>query len=77
MSNLLFYKGYRGSVETDPDEGFLYGKVLYVEDLISYQAENIKSLNVAFVEAVDDYLADCKRLNISPCDPCDTAGGKQ
>ncbi|TLM79935.1 type II toxin-antitoxin system HicB family antitoxin [Microbulbifer harenosus] len=66
MSKLLSYKGYKGSVEYDLDEGFLYGKILFIRDLVNYEAEDIKGIKAAFEEAVDDYIEDCKALGFEP-----------
>ncbi|WP_426417590.1 hypothetical protein [Aestuariirhabdus sp. LZHN29] len=59
---LFQHKNYTGTVEVNTDEGGFYGKVGFVRDLISYEAETIPELKVAFIEAVDEYLADCQEL---------------
>lgn len=55
----LKYKDYVGSVEFDVEENILFGKLLHIRDLISYEGTDIKSLQAAFEEAVDEYLEDC------------------
>ncbi len=62
----LKYKGYIGSVEFDLDENILFGKLLHIRDLVTYEACDIKGLQSAFQEAVDDYLEDCKRDGSKP-----------
>lgn len=37
MKNLLEYKGYYGSVEYSREDALLYGKVLGINSLISYE----------------------------------------
>lgn len=66
MSKLLSYKGYKGSVEYDLDEDFLYGKILFIRDLVNYEAEDVKGIKAAFEAAVDEYLEDCKALGFEP-----------
>jgi len=56
----LEYKGYTGSIEYSPEDDLLYGKVLGIRGLISYEGKTGKLLEVDFKEAIDTYLADCK-----------------
>ena len=56
----LEYKGYTGSIEYSPEDSLLYGKVLGIRGLISYEGETGKLLEQDFKEAVDSYLAECK-----------------
>jgi len=57
--SLLKYKKYSGSAEVSVEDGVVFGKVLHIRDLITYEAEKISELQCAFEAAVDDYLADC------------------
>lgn len=65
----LEYKGYTGSIEYSTEDGLLYGKVLGIRGLISYEGETGKNLEVDFKEAIDLYLADCKESGKSPEKP--------
>jgi len=56
----LEYKGYTGSIEYSPEDDLLYGKVLGIRGLISFEGETGKLLEEDFKEAIDSYLADCK-----------------
>lgn len=64
------YKGYFGSIEADTDENFLVGKLLFIKDVVSYQANDVRSLRVAFEAAVADYLSTCAELGEAPDTPC-------
>lgn len=68
MKNLE-YKGYTGSIEYSPQDSLLYGKVLGIRGLVSYEGETGKHLEEDFREAVDAYLADCKEAGKSPEKP--------
>ncbi|MGE0930838.1 type II toxin-antitoxin system HicB family antitoxin [Peijinzhouia sedimentorum] len=65
----LEYKGYTGSIEYSPEDSLLYGKVLGIRGLISYEGETGKLLEQDFKEAVDSYLAKCKAEGKSPEKP--------
>ena len=56
MKNTMEYKGYLGSVEFDEEEGLLFGRVMGIRSLISYEGESAKELLEDFHGAVDDYL---------------------
>ena len=62
--NHLTYKGYVGSIEYSKEDGILFGKVLGIKSLISYEGETGSTLEEDFMEAIDEYIADCKKLNI-------------
>jgi predicted HicB family RNase H-like nuclease len=66
----LEYKGYLGSIEVDLDEGFVFGKLVFIKDVVSYRAEQVSGLKAAFEAAVDDYLATCAELGDTPDVPC-------
>ncbi len=56
----LEYKGYTGSIEYSKEDDLLYGKVLGINGLISYEGKTGQELENDFKEAVDSYLADCE-----------------
>lgn len=60
--NTMAYKAYQGSVEVDLDSNLLFGKILFVNDLVTYEAKTVVALRKAFEEAVDDYLETCRQL---------------
>jgi len=68
MKNLE-YKGYTGSIEYSKEDGQLYGKVLGIKGLISYEGATGKQLEADFMEAIDAYLADCKLDRVAPEKP--------
>ncbi len=63
MKNLE-YKGYTGNIEYSSEDALLYGKVLGVRGLISYEGETGRELENDFREAIDTYLLDCKNSGI-------------
>ena len=69
MSNVLEYKGYCGSVEYSAADDVLFGKVLGISGLISYEGNSIQSLKEDFETAIDDYLKTCFENNEEPQKP--------
>ena len=69
MNETLKYKGYTGSIEISKADKLLYGKVLNVNSLISYEGKTVEELEADFKGALDEYLEDCKEMNVSPEKP--------
>ena len=68
MKNLV-YKGYTGSIEYSAEDQLLYGKVLGIRGLISYEGESGPELEKDFQEAIDHYLADSRANKKEPEKP--------
>lgn len=66
MSNLLEYKGYYGDTKVSIEDGVVYGKVLYINDLVTYEADLVTDIQCSFETAVDDYLRFCAEHNREP-----------
>jgi predicted HicB family RNase H-like nuclease len=62
MSNIITYKDYYGSVEFSAEDEVFYGKVLGINDLVSFEGKSVASLKASFREAVNDYLETCKQM---------------
>ncbi|MEZ5073111.1 MAG: type II toxin-antitoxin system HicB family antitoxin [Bacteroidales bacterium] len=65
----LEYKGYKGTIEYSKKDDLLYGKVLGIQGLISYEGSSGKDLEEDFIAAIDEYLSDCKQRHITPEKP--------
>lgn len=66
----LKYKGYEGTVEYDADRAMLRGRVLFISDLVLYEAEDIPGLQKDFEEGVEDYIEACAKFGKAPQKPC-------
>lgn len=66
MKNTMTYRGYVGSIEFSEEDGVLFGKVLGIRSLISYEGSTAKELVDDFHGAVDDYLSACEAEGTKP-----------
>lgn len=66
MENYLKHQNYFGSVEFSADDNILYGKIIGINDLVTYEAESIVKLKEAFIHSIEDYLQTCKELEKKP-----------
>jgi predicted HicB family RNase H-like nuclease len=63
------YKGYTGVVEFDEESGSLYGRVIGLRDVITFQGESVAEVTQAFHDSVDDYLEFCAKRGRTPDKP--------
>lgn len=66
MNDILQYKGYFASVQFSAMDEVFFGKILGINDLVSFEGTTVKELKDAFEEAVEDYLETCKKLKKEP-----------
>lgn len=69
MKDMIKHKGYFGSVHYNAADRIFYGKVEFIRSLVSYEGRDADSLESAFQEAVEDYLATCAKLGREPEKP--------
>jgi predicted HicB family RNase H-like nuclease len=55
------YKGYIGIFTFDETLELFQGRVSNIKDLITFQGKSMEALNYAFKDAVNEYLAWCKK----------------
>lgn len=67
--DILKYKDYEGSAELDMARGVCRGKLLFIDDLVTYEAASPKGLQREFEAAVDDYLETCLSVGKEPLRP--------
>ena len=66
MSNTMKYKEYSGSVEYSDEDGVFFGRIIGINDHITFEGDNVKSLRINFEEAVDGYLEVCSQIGKEP-----------
>jgi predicted HicB family RNase H-like nuclease len=54
------HRGFTGSYDISFDDDCLHGRVLFIDDLISYEGATPAALKQAFIDAVDRYIAHCE-----------------
>jgi predicted HicB family RNase H-like nuclease len=73
MSNNMNYRGYTADMYFDTDDKIIVGRVLDVDDIITFHAESVAELESNFHQVIDDYIAACEVLGAAPEKP---ASGK-
>ena len=62
----LRYKSFIGSAEMDVETGIYFGRILFINDLISYRSDTPRDLQSEFEAAVEDYLETCNAISKEP-----------
>jgi predicted HicB family RNase H-like nuclease len=60
----LSYKKYNGSIEYSWEDQCLFGEVIGIKSLISYEGNSIPELEEDFHKQIDAYLDDCSERGI-------------
>lgn len=66
MNDVLQYKDYLASIQFSSEDEVFYGKILGIDDLVSFEGSSVKELKKAFQEAVEDYIETCKQIGKEP-----------
>jgi predicted HicB family RNase H-like nuclease len=66
MNDILQYKDYYASVHFSAEDEVFYGKILGINDLVSFEGSSVRELKKSFHEAVEDYLAMCEQAGKDP-----------
>lgn len=66
---IMKYKDFEGTAGIDVERQVCMGKILFIDDLITFEADNPVDLFRAFCEAVDDYMETCVELGKQPEKP--------
>lgn len=73
MINAMTYKGYTASMVFDVEDKIIVGRVLDIDDIISFHGESVSEFESTFQATIEDYLAASKVLGSAPERP---ASGK-
>lgn len=66
MKDVLKYKDFIGTVHYSTDDDVFFGKLEGIDDLITFEGDNVDQLKKSFHEAVEDYIEICESLGKEP-----------
>ena len=69
MINSIVYKDYTARMVFDTEDKIIVGRVLDIDDIISFHGKTIPEFESNFHAAIDDYLAASQELGSSPEKP--------
>lgn len=59
--NTMNHKGYIARIEFDNDDHIFTGRLMGIEDIVTFHGESVSELEAAFYDAVDHYLEVCEK----------------
>ena len=66
MIDSLKYQDYTATIHYSADDEVFFGKVIGINDLITFEGISVAELKDAFKEAMEDYIETCKSIGKSP-----------
>ncbi|WP_158905123.1 type II toxin-antitoxin system HicB family antitoxin [Burkholderia sp. L27(2015)] len=63
------YKGYAARLEYSDEDQCFVGHLAGIHDVVGFHGDSVAVLRLAFIDAVDDYLASCEKLGRPPQKP--------
>lgn len=67
--NTISYKGYTARMDFDTEDKIIVGRVLDIDDIVTFHGTSVAEFEQAFQSAVDSYVAACKQLGQEPEKP--------
>lgn len=67
--NAMTYKGYAALIEFDADDHIFAGRLVGIDDIVTFHGASVDELESAFHDAVDHYLDTSERLGRKPQKP--------
>ncbi len=62
MNELMEYKGFKAKVEYSADDEVFFGRLIGIDDIVTFEATNVRELKKAMKAAVEFHIEVCERL---------------
>lgn len=62
MNNILEYKGFRAAIEFSADDDVFVGRLIDIDDIVSFHATTVEDLKTVFRESVDFHVEVTKKF---------------
>lgn len=65
----MTHRGYAARIEYSDEDGCLIGRVVGIQDIITFHGDSVDEIRHAFEEAVDFYIETCAKRGRAPQKP--------
>lgn len=62
----IVHKGYHGTIEVSTRDYSLYGRILFIDEELTYSGKSFEELEANFREAVELHIEKCKADGQAP-----------
>jgi Uncharacterized protein encoded in hypervariable junctions of pilus gene clusters len=62
----MHYSGYSASIRYSEEDGFFVGRILGINDIVSFHGLSVGEMRQQFAIALDSYLSDCEEMGKEP-----------
>lgn len=66
MKDILKYKDFVATLHFSQEDEIFYGKILGIDDSVTFEGDSVNSLGKAFRDAVEEYIETCKEIGKDP-----------
>lgn len=66
MTNVLKHNGYQARVDFDADDRIFIGRIVGIDDIVTFHADTVDALIDAFKESLEDYVETCAKIGKNP-----------
>ena len=66
MTNVLKHNGYQARVDFDAEDRIFIGRIVGIDDIVTFHASTVEELEEAFKESLQDYIETCAKIGKSP-----------
>lgn len=67
--NFMKYKDFIGEFEYDQEARIFHGRVVNIQDVVTFEGCSVEELEVALADSVEDYLEFCQEMGKAPDKP--------
>lgn len=65
-NSVMRHKGYSAAIRYSEEDGFLVGRILGINDIVSFHGHSVEEIRKQFAIALDSYLSDCEEMGKEP-----------
>ncbi len=69
MNTTPSYRGYQASMIFDADDKIIVGRVLGIDDIITFHGDSVEDFEANFHAVISDYIAACAQLESASKSP--------
>ncbi|MFH0781928.1 MAG: hypothetical protein V2B20_08245 [Pseudomonadota bacterium] len=62
----IVHKGYHGSIEVNTHDYSLYGRILFIDEEMTYSGKSFEELDASFKSLVEMHIESCKAKGQKP-----------